>query len=291
MVLYLITNKIDGKRYVGQTTDTIDKRWNQHKSKYSCCRYLLNAIKKYGPDFFDKKVLARCVSMEEMNHRETYYIRLFNTLAPNGYNLNTGGSNRMASQETKHKMSISQKGIKKPRSAEHAKKLGLTKLGTKQSQKEKDKRAESLFQAVEVPELGIIFKSYGHASKALGTHNHVIRAVINGIKCEWKGLTFKKVEKNFLDFSISAESQILLDFFLKNKTHGWTGKKRSPEENKKNSFRNQKPIFCPELNKKFDSIKIAAKELGLRESGVGNVARGKGQTCGGYTFRFIEGNK
>jgi len=290
MIVYLITNKITGKKYVGQTVGSLLDRWKSHCNKKSFCRRLKHSIEKHGSENFEIKVLVRCDSIEEMNHREAYYIRLFSTLVPNGYNLKTGGSNSLASAETKAKMSVSQKGIKKPRSEEHARKLGLTKLGTRQSQEEKDKRAKSLFNPVEVPELGIIFESCGHASKALGTHNHVIRSVISGIMAHWKGLTFKHVDKKDV-YIISSESQMLLNSFLKTKQHGWVGKKRLPEENERNRLRQQKRIFCPELNRAFDSIKIAAKELQLQESGVGGVARGKQKQTGGYTFYYIEGDK
>jgi len=43
-ILYLITNKIDGKRYIGQTTDTLEQRWAEHCWDNNGCRYLKYAI-------------------------------------------------------------------------------------------------------------------------------------------------------------------------------------------------------------------------------------------------------
>jgi predicted GIY-YIG superfamily endonuclease len=38
--IYKITNKTDGKIYVGQTIQTLEERWRNHRKKGSNCRYL-----------------------------------------------------------------------------------------------------------------------------------------------------------------------------------------------------------------------------------------------------------
>ena len=109
MIVYSITNKITGKRYIGQTVFPINKRWSAHKyasfkSKRKSKSALHSAIFRYGIKNFGIKIITHCNSIEEMNHREQYYIKLFNTLAPNGYNLDNGGKNKLASEQTKKKM-------------------------------------------------------------------------------------------------------------------------------------------------------------------------------------------
>lgn len=104
-VIYKITNKINSKSYIGQTIRTIEKRWKEHLKNKSHCSALSSAIKKYGAENFEIKVLAICSSIEELNHRESYYIRLLNTLAPTGYNLDTGGDGKIVSEETRKRMS------------------------------------------------------------------------------------------------------------------------------------------------------------------------------------------
>lgn len=53
-IIYKITNTINGKCYIGQTTSNINKRWSQHiynaKTQSQKCRFLENAIKKYGKE-------------------------------------------------------------------------------------------------------------------------------------------------------------------------------------------------------------------------------------------------
>ena len=111
MVVYKITNKIDRKMYIGQTKNSLESRWRSHLTNNKCV-LLARALKKHGKKCFEIKIMARCNSLEEMNHREAYYIKIFNTLAPNGYNIRSGGKVSAISEESKRKMSKAKKGIK-----------------------------------------------------------------------------------------------------------------------------------------------------------------------------------
>lgn len=111
MIIYKVKNKIDGKMYIGQTRKTLEKRWKDHCSNRSSCRYLKFAILKYGKENFEITQITKCNSLEEMNHREAYCIKLFNTMTPNGYNLTTGGDVKNISEETRLKKSESMKKV------------------------------------------------------------------------------------------------------------------------------------------------------------------------------------
>ena len=280
----MITNKITGKRNVGQTVQPLDIRWKQHQDKRSGCRLLIRSIQKHGPENFEIKVLSRCDSIEEMNHRESYYIRLFNTLAPNGYNLKTGGNNSRPSAETKALISAGNKGIKKPKSAEHCKKISLATIGTKQSPEEKQKRAITLYQPIEVPELEMFFSSRKEASKILGTHNHIIRSVLNGSLPEWKGLTFRKAQKEEVKECSPKSLELLAIFIANNKGCPVPRKKVSAEiiENKRLS--QQIPIFVPELNISFDSIKITSEKLGISPHSIEVAIKENRASANGLSF-------
>lgn len=110
MIIYKITNLINRKIYIGQTTISINKRWSQHCNKQSNTA-ISKAIKKYGIKNFEIKVLSRANSIDELNHREAYYIKLFNSLSPSGYNLMSGGKNSLHSVDSKIKMSNRLKGF------------------------------------------------------------------------------------------------------------------------------------------------------------------------------------
>lgn len=107
--VYLITNKINGKRYVGVTTKTLKERWYHHKTQ-NYCRHLHNAILKYGADNFNMEVICCAFSQKDMFDLERYFIEYYNTLSPLGYNLNTGGlGGCVSSEETKIKCGITSK--------------------------------------------------------------------------------------------------------------------------------------------------------------------------------------
>lgn len=135
--IYTITNKLNGKQYVGQTTQPIEKRWAQHVTYASIggkkeCSALWNAIRKYGPDAFDVEVIATCDTQEELDRVEVLEIKARNTLSPGGYNLQTGGGNGKPSAEVRAKMSAAQKGKKRrPLSLETRAKMSAARKGKK----------------------------------------------------------------------------------------------------------------------------------------------------------------
>lgn len=166
MVVYKITNLINGKSYIGQTVKSLKDRWIAHCTPKSGCLYLSNAIKKYGAEAFEIKVLARCNSLEEMNHREAYYINIFNTLVPNGYNLMTGGGNSRPSEFVKIKRSKSRiiyelSGKRKPVSAQTRLKLSIAGKFRKLSLAQKEKLYLASIKSVfQYSKDGLFIESY-----------------------------------------------------------------------------------------------------------------------------------
>ena len=98
-----------GKLYVGQTK-SYESRMKRHKRKDSECVAIKDAINKYGWNKMKQHILLKGLSLEQANHWEQHYIKIFDCMVPNGYNLTSGGSNCIISDETKKKMSISHKG-------------------------------------------------------------------------------------------------------------------------------------------------------------------------------------
>lgn len=113
--IYLITNKINGKKYVGQTQQSdINDRWCEHKrvSHHTLGRYIYNAYKKHGIENFKFQIVCICFD-SDCNKYEEFYIKKFDCLVPNGYNLMSGGGNFKHHPETIKKMSESIKAYKK----------------------------------------------------------------------------------------------------------------------------------------------------------------------------------
>lgn len=93
MEIYMITNKVNNKKYVGQTTKTGIERFKAHIAaafKYDANFKLSRALRKYGVENFSIETLKECSSKNELNFFEKYFIEKFDTLK-NGYNMTIGG--------------------------------------------------------------------------------------------------------------------------------------------------------------------------------------------------------
>lgn len=91
--VYKITNKKNGKMYIGKTVFSIEKRWREHCSDYKRRknenRPLYSAMRKYGAKSFKIEILEE-VSERDVDEREKFWIELLGTFK-NGYNATTGG--------------------------------------------------------------------------------------------------------------------------------------------------------------------------------------------------------
>lgn len=101
--IYKITNKKNGKAYVGQAID-IYKRWRKHKTSpfnKNSNSYNLTiacALRKHGIENFIFEIIEKC-PIEELDEREIYWIEYYDTYH-NGYNETLGGkSGRKALNE------------------------------------------------------------------------------------------------------------------------------------------------------------------------------------------------
>lgn len=137
MFIYKITNKINSKTYIGQTVQPLNIRWGQHKNSSSGCRALKMAIKKYGSENFQIEILEECSSLKELNQREERLIKSFNSLAPNGYNLLSGGLNKRHSRESRELIGSYHKG--KEVSDKTKEKLRRISSGKRHSEETKEK--------------------------------------------------------------------------------------------------------------------------------------------------------
>lgn len=115
--VYLITNRVNGKRYVGITCRGYLERFKEHvhESMNGSKSILHNAIRKYGPDNFDVILLEGGISDKDSCSREMYYISLYNTMYTSGigYNMTQGGGGVVGyrhTEDTRRKISNSLSG-------------------------------------------------------------------------------------------------------------------------------------------------------------------------------------
>jgi len=101
--IYKITNKINGKMYIGQTRNSISTRFSEHRSQAlrgSKNSILYNAIRKYGIDNFEITLLEDHIELESLDEREIYYISEYKSNdGHTGYNLTSGGGNGFVMSE------------------------------------------------------------------------------------------------------------------------------------------------------------------------------------------------
>lgn len=114
--IYVITNKISGKKYIGQTLTHrknknkyrpygYEKRFKTHISDALCntkksqSRCLADSLRKQGSDAFIVELIKEC-EISELDNLEIHYINYYNTLHPNGYNLTIGGKNNVKCVDT-----------------------------------------------------------------------------------------------------------------------------------------------------------------------------------------------
>jgi group I intron endonuclease len=106
-IIYLITNKENGHKYVGQTTQGMNKRWQQHiqEALKMSSKPIHQAMRKYGNHRFTIQEIDECDECL-LNEREEYWIKHYNTFeSVEGYNATSGGQRPIFNQETKQKLS------------------------------------------------------------------------------------------------------------------------------------------------------------------------------------------
>lgn len=143
MVIYLTTNLINGKKYIGK--DARNQPYYLGSGKY-----LKKAIQKYGKENFKKEILQECSTLEELNEAELKWLKKLNCKSSSIYynatdTLTPSSHGRKLSEEHKKKISESNKG--KKLSDEHKKKLSKIRTGVKRgplNREIKDKISSSL---------------------------------------------------------------------------------------------------------------------------------------------------
>ncbi len=148
--IYRITNLINKKSYIGETIQDVEKRWKTHKSLSRLnkgCPALKEAFNKYGIENFKFEVLVICFDEDRLIY-EKQYIKKYNTVAPNGYNISEGGCERgftglHHSEEARRKISEAvKKRFENPEERKKARENYVkNNINEKRNQSEKWKKA------------------------------------------------------------------------------------------------------------------------------------------------------
>ena len=105
-IIYLLINKINKMKYVGQSWYPLQIRMGKDARNYKNSIYLYNAIKFYGIENFEYQVITHTLTQEGADLAEAHFIKQHDTMNNEvGYNIKAGGSAGCHSEETKAKMS------------------------------------------------------------------------------------------------------------------------------------------------------------------------------------------
>ena len=252
-IIYKITNKINGKVYIGQTAkergfkgryecsgEGIERVYNYHKSREehnrSYNKHLLRSIEKHGFEAFEViEEFDVAYSKEELDKLEIKYIKEFNCLNPNGYNNDEGGNEGKFCEESRRLLSEKKSGENNPF------------YGKKHSEETRKKMSEA------------------HKGKCVG-ENHPMYGKHQSEE------TKEKNRQAHLKENLSEETRIKMSTKAKQRT----GLKNH----------RSKPVWCEELKEVRPSGKEWAKELKLVQSSVSQCCNGKRNHTGGYHFKF-----
>lgn len=219
MIVYLITNLINNKKYVGYTQKSLEERIKIHvyKSNSKLNKhyfYLLPmAIRKYGIDNFKSEIIYETDDLNDVLEKEIYFIKELNTISPNGYNLTEGGNGGIQSDETKIKISNTLKEFYKnnphpsfkistEKRSEMGKKAWVTKnangfmyptgftrsvsscLKMSETKNELNKHTWFNIKTNETVNLSLT-KMAEHTNLSVGTFNHLKQGRQGQTKCGW----------------------------------------------------------------------------------------------------------
>lgn len=222
--VYIHTNKINNKKYIGITSEkNPERRWGAKGAGYLkkkngkyCQPAFANAILKYGWENFSHEIIKRDLTQDQANSIEAKLINDYKTQQPKyGYNIQEGGCNGKCSKETKEKMKKSHTGHK--HSEETKKKISCGNTGKKLSEETKEKLSFSHSPIKKVEnkktpnntynqqyckciETGECYASISNAAINSGTYNSNICKCIKGERklaggYHWEKITKKEYEE------------------------------------------------------------------------------------------------
>lgn len=202
--IYKITNDINDKVYVGQTSGTLEERFKQHKKKINSDDRktfpLYNAMRKYGIEHFSIEEIEQTDNLQE---REQYWIKFFDSYN-NGYNATLGGDgwvrtdyDLIASLYNQGYTGIEiaqQMGVTKNTVYRGLKAKGIETLSNTETSKKKNSKQIGQYDKTTL-ELIHIFPSIADAAKAMGKNHAHISSCAHGKKASAYGYKWKFIEE------------------------------------------------------------------------------------------------
>lgn len=282
-IIYMYTSP-NGKKYIGQTWHEQKRKWDHKSAKRNSLFH--KAIKKYGVDSFVYEILHSGIeSQDKLNNLEISAIKKFNTTAPYGYNLTTGGEGGKHNEITKQKMrddwekNRDYRIEKFKKAAERPEVKNRLKNNAINNAKNKDiamKKSKSLKEAFSSNEVRI---SRSEKRKEEWKNPEIRKKRLIGMIKSQSSEVSKKTKKEIMikrwqnqDYRIHMSNKL-------------KGKKRSQRAIESSRLHRIIGVICVEINKKFNSIKEASEFFNISHSCISCALSGKQKTAAGYTWK------
>ncbi len=169
-MIYLVTNNINGKRYIGKTSQSVEKRWYQHckNAEYGHDTYLYRAIRKYGKNNFTVELLCEGLDEEEIVMIEAH--------SPE-YNMTLGGDGGDTSSSPNYKHAMINRDTSGPNNHMFGKRGPLSpNYGKRRTEEQKQKHRDGYKgKRIPVKVNGVQYESVSRAAKILGRSERYVR--------------------------------------------------------------------------------------------------------------------
>lgn len=285
MIVYCILNKINNKRYIGQTRNKLSRRYSGGFWKKPSNEYLKNSIEKYGIINFELSILQECNSLEELDYWETYYIDFYNTSDRlYGYNLTMGGNDhKIYTPALKlHLSSIQKKLIEK--NPDIKRKLKQISDDYWNNSENRLKKSIDMKKVCNLPEKRLA-NSIRQGGKPFNVYNKITGEFIG-----------KWINKNQcrLDLNLPRGK---IQLCLKKQRHSvgnyvFCYENEKPiygEELQKITTKNQKRVRCINTGEIFNKVKDIELKYGIKAQHIPSLIRGVWKHKSGLQFEYITG--
>lgn len=300
--IYAHINKVNSKKYIGQTKQSLDQRFRSGKGYKNSSKFN-GAIKKYGWDGFEHILLFDGLSLEEANKKEEELIKKYDTTNDlYGYNIAYGGDNHLQSEESINKMRLS-KNINKDNYDFYKEVFKYNKDGC----------------FIEK------FESIREAERKTGINRTNISACCNGKAKSAGGFLWSNTYREDIKYNSLKQRQVdrynkegvYIDSFISAKIAGkelniepssiyaccngirnlagnyiWKfhndKSKVSKYENSRCKKVKQIDRYTLQVIKVYESISVASNETGVRSTSISSCCKKRLKTAGNYIWRYAD---
>lgn len=246
MIIYKLQLREDGRIYIGQTIQDIKIRIRKHIRENRTHFEL--AVTKYGIDAFDLEIIDTATTKDELDEKEKYWIKHYNCMYPNGFNMCEGGSTNGGYKHTDEMRKLLSE-----------KKKAYYRNGGKHPMKDKHHSEESKRKSSESKKGKYCGENHPNWGKHWSEeHRRKLSEAHRGDKNpNWGKPRSESVRQKIREANLGANN---------------------PSARK---------VMCVETGETFGSLADAGRWIGKTPEAIYACCRGKANTAGGYHWQYI----